>query len=194
MSTSELKLARHKAAAMEAALLNAARYGDVAGVRHLLGQGVSANLRTPQGVPVLTLAVGSDKPASVVALLAAGADPNARDRRCGYRAFADVKSLPVAQALIDGGVDLDAKCFNGLVPLEMAARKGEVEIVELLLEHGAQVPKAMRQAAYWEGLGAGAAQAQRLIAAHLTVRRVEGAMSGSDAAPPKAGGPGVSLL
>lgn len=177
---SDDKAARQKAAAMAAALLNAARNGDVAGVRRLLGQGASANVRTPQGVPVLTLAVAADKPASVVALLAAGADPNARDRECGYRPFADVKSLPVARALIKGGVDLDAKCFNGLVPLEMAARKGEVEMVELLLEHGAQVPKAMRQAAYWEGLGARAEQAQRLIAAHHTARRLEVAMGGPE--------------
>lgn len=180
MSSSELKAARQKAAAMEAALLNAARNGDVAGVRRALDHGVSANVRTPQGVPALTLAVASDKAASVVALLAAGADPNARDRACGYRPFADVKSLPVARALIDGGADLDAKCFNGLVPLAMAANKGEVEMVGLLLESGAQVPKGMRRPSYWEGLGARAEQARRLIAAHLTAGAVEQAMGGPE--------------
>ena len=60
-----------------AMLLDAARIGDAAGVRTLLGQGVDVDARTDIGETALILAAFGGHAKTVEALLAAGADVNA---------------------------------------------------------------------------------------------------------------------
>jgi|GEM_PF-4094372 len=74
-------------AATPQALFGAAARGDVAAIDVLLGQGLSANARNPNGATPLQLAAAGGYLQAVQTLLANGADVNAADN-AGTTAFA----------------------------------------------------------------------------------------------------------
>lgn len=78
--------------------------------------------------------------AQVVALLRAGAPPDAGDRG-GWTALHEAAlkgDLAVARALLDGGARLDLRARSGGTPLDVAERNGRVAFAALLRERGAR--------------------------------------------------------
>jgi ankyrin repeat protein len=89
--------------------------------------------------PLIGAARSGDVPA-IQALLAKGADPN---QRWGVNHWTPLmhaihkNQKGSVAALIAGGADLNARCGDGISALMMAAGYGYVDIVQLLLDHGA---------------------------------------------------------
>jgi ankyrin repeat protein len=78
---------------------------------------------------------------SVQALLAKGADPNAREEReqTALMWAAAEGHAEVVAALLQAGADLHAKLQSGFTPIFFAAREGHIAVVRTLLEAGADV-------------------------------------------------------
>lgn len=156
-------------------LANAINLGRLDVVRATLRNGISLDVLTQGGCSVLRVAVAKNCAESVRALLDAGADPNMRDQ-LGYTPLAEVQSVRVARLLIDAGVDLNVECYRRLVPVDLIARKGYIDVLEFLLEAGAEIPRQMRNAEYWQGLSGINEEGLRLVLSHATARSVEAAM------------------
>lgn len=147
---------------LDAKLVAAARKGEAAAVRSLLGKG--ARVR-PAGARALTEAAASrhngeqsdvseaEQVATLQALLGAGVDPNARDGQ-GATALmlvvaGEAASPSAAKALLDRGADVHAKCdcsmcdprsgSHGCNALMTAASAGHRKLVAMLLDKGAAV-------------------------------------------------------
>jgi len=134
------------------ALRSAAARGDVAGLRTLLGRGVSPNLADLYGRTALHFAANSGEYDTAKALLEAGADANAASRTTHGTAlhYATRRAASrVTQLLLDHGADPNAKCGaavwleigagDGMTPLHLAAYEGDTASVVALLRHGAQL-------------------------------------------------------
>ena len=94
--------------------------------------------------PLIYGAADNDSKA-VLALLEKGTDANAPFPIVGTRALMVAAAhghKDTARALLDAGADVNAKDFTGWTALHAAAFKGDPEIVQLLLEHGAIPGKA----------------------------------------------------
>jgi cytohesin len=140
--------------------------GDLAGVQALLDAGVDVNAKDENGQTPLHHAVRYDHKEIAELLIDKGADVNAKDNSGNtpldlairYEKFetADLLrthdgkartifvvvtngDLAGVQALLDAGVDVNAKDENSWTPLHFAARHGHKEIVELLIAKGADV-------------------------------------------------------
>jgi cytochrome c len=76
--------------------------------------------------------------ASISAALDAGADINGRDFMGPplYHAVVGVK-LEAAKLLIERGADVNAPSILGIAPLVPAVRRRNIELIKLLLDHGA---------------------------------------------------------
>ncbi len=120
--------------------------GDLDAIRALLGD--------PAGFPNVSAGVAFGScltyaiyhgPASLVSMmLELGADPNVDDgdgfspliaALTGGSAQADVAE--VVEALIAHGADVDRRGVNGYAPLHIAAERGDLAMVDLLISHGA---------------------------------------------------------
>jgi ankyrin repeat protein len=73
--------------------------------------------------------------------LAAGMDPNVKDRYGGtaLRYAAAKGHLAVVQALLDKGADVNVQDTDGFTPLRYAVYNGHTEVVRALLDKGADV-------------------------------------------------------
>lgn len=138
----DLKAVRLVRTAPEIALARVARERLVHEVPHQLYAGDTA----------LHLAAAALRPGAVQALLDAGADPNAVNRRgaialhyaCDARPNAGRTRNPSAQRavialLLDAGSNLEHRDKAGAVPLHRAIRARSPEAVRALLERGARV-------------------------------------------------------
>ena len=134
--------ARAKAADGQTALMTAAR-GEAAGLLALLNSAAKedVNAKDENGWTALVWAItgeGGD-PATVAALLAAGADVNA-GADAGYTpllAAAESADLPVLRLLLAAGADVNAQNGDGATPLMLAAGENTLPVVEALLAAGA---------------------------------------------------------
>jgi ankyrin repeat protein len=101
------------------------------------------NSYSPDGWTPLHLAAFFAQPAAVQALLARGADVNARARNgtanTPLHAGAAGRNLDVVTALVAHGADVNARQEGGFTALHSAALSGDVEIARLLIAHGADV-------------------------------------------------------
>ena len=139
----------------DGALWAAARAGKEAEVRALLDQGASASghADATSGATALheCLLHGMSKMARL--LLEHGASASARDRRGNTplhaRAAASVTAgaAAVAEVLLGDGHKVDATAANdaGVTPLHLAAHHGKLDLVRLLVKHGAELNALDRQ-------------------------------------------------
>ena len=118
----------------------AAFFGRTATVRVLLERGAPVDRPSRNGMKVTPLhSAAAGHHAGIGALLlAAGADPNARQHGgfAPLHAAAQNGDLPLVQALIDHGADRDARDDDGRTATFFAEEKGYTAIVELLTEGG----------------------------------------------------------
>lgn len=89
-------------------LIQASRMGDVNKVRELISAGATVTLHNIQNVNVTALQIAAQN---------------------GHR--------EVAQLLIDGGADKEAKTPDGRTPLHIAAQNGHSQVAQLLIDRGA---------------------------------------------------------
>jgi uncharacterized protein len=130
-------------------LCYAAIWGNAATVKLLLAHGEKVDRpETRTGTTPLfgaaqwsgTLVPDKEKTAIVDTLLAAGADPNARDQRNGKTALmwaAYHRQTAMVRSLLLHGASINVKDKYGMTALMLAAVKGSPSVVELLLAHGA---------------------------------------------------------
>jgi ankyrin repeat protein len=143
-----------------AALVSAIRTGDVAALRQLLDEnpalatsklGGKAGSRTALHVVTDWPGFFPNGPAVVRILLAAGADPNARDPGKGSETAlhwaASSDDVEVASALIEGGADIEAADGSIGAPLDNAVGYACWDVARLLVARGARVDKLWHAAA-----------------------------------------------
>ena len=110
----------------------------------LLSHAADPNQRDAAGLTALIRSVRAGAVLSVETLLRHGADPNLRGGVNNWTPLMHAvhkNQLGAAQALLDGGAQVDSRGRSGETALMMAAGYGYTPLVELLLERGAN-PRA----------------------------------------------------
>lgn len=94
--------------------------------------------RSPEGFTTLGLAVVYGGPEAVRFLLERGADPDGEiETRSGVRPVHAVRHLETLRLLLEAGADPDARRPDGFTPLHVHALVDRIDLVRLLLDHGA---------------------------------------------------------
>lgn len=122
-------------------LFTAARNGDIQKLQEAIRKKANIELKKKYDVTPLMVAVIHNHSAVVSALIAAGANIDARDEE-GRSAllFAAHKGLvDIVQMLLAKGADPNTKSFNGNSPLILAANFGHLEILRTLIARGADM-------------------------------------------------------
>jgi len=141
----------------ESALSCAVRSGDAVTVSFLLDRGASLNERDSHLRAPLHIAADRGEPEILKVLLEAGADPNARTEygstplhsAVGYRGEVKPGRLECIGLLIDAGALLEQGSGSwGSTPLERAVQRKSPEMVELLIDRGAN-PDGTGAGRYW---------------------------------------------
>ncbi|HNR32696.1 MAG TPA: ankyrin repeat domain-containing protein [Candidatus Hydrogenedentes bacterium] len=124
--------------------LHAAAFNNAAEVaRYLVEQGTPVDARSGKGNTALHLAAENGAIDAVKALIASGADLSAKTsdewRELPLHRAAYFSQDKVVAHFLDLGIDVNAKAATGSVPLTLSAEKGDLDLVKLLLERGADV-------------------------------------------------------
>ncbi|MGI2030300.1 ankyrin repeat domain-containing protein [Endozoicomonas acroporae] len=124
----------------EAALMSAYQDGNLRLVNELLDSGVSASISDETGESLLAKAMGRGDRDIVIRLLELGADPNAR---CNNESMpllvlaATDGDLELVEKFIVAGAGVNLSSSKGRTALWRAACNNHIEVVNLLLKHGA---------------------------------------------------------
>ena len=134
------RLARERADSLT--VHEAAAMGAVSRLEALLAADpAAANEFAPDGFQPVGLAAFFGQPEAAAVLLAHGADPSAPSRNAqrvtALHAALAGPTPDLARALIAAGTDVNAVQQDGVTPLHEAAHIGRADLVQLLLEHGA---------------------------------------------------------
>lgn len=124
-----------------ARILDAARRGDVEGVRAAVEGGVDPDVATREGWTALHYAAYLRSRPTVDALLALGADADARSisGQSPLHRVAHNGDVGIARALVAHGGSVDAATREGETPLVVALRRGRVALARYLLDQGARL-------------------------------------------------------
>lgn len=108
-------------------------------VRLLLEHGANPNLTIATGETPLMTCSRTGNADAVRALIAAGADVNTKEPSQGQTALMWAiaeRHAAAAKVLMDAGADLKARSKQGFAPIHFAARVGDMESLQLLLNAG----------------------------------------------------------
>ena len=123
-------------------LFDAAKQGDTASVEALLESGASVDERGPNKATPLIAAALAGNTKTAAALINAGADVMARNHS-GFtplHAAAFGGSVETARLLLANGADVNGRINRAeKSPIFMAADEGHIEVIELLLDHEADI-------------------------------------------------------
>jgi ankyrin repeat protein len=122
-------------------LFKAIQKSDTQAVKRLLDRGIDANARDAEDTPALMAAVLYADASCVKLLLNHGADPNATNKFGATALMWAVPDIAKTKLLIASGADVNASSKNlGRTPLLIAASyPGSVSVLQLLLDHGANI-------------------------------------------------------
>ncbi len=128
-------------------LHSAASFGNLAVVQALLDHGAEVQARDDNGGAPLHWALNANTCEVAALLIEKGADATLRDARgrTPLHGVAQRGSVNVARLLLERGADIDAVDESGVFPLAIAA-SGKLEMVQFLLEQGARVAPAGKDA------------------------------------------------
>lgn len=124
-------------------LLDAVNAGNLTAVTRELQKGQDPNVVDSTGNSPIAIAIRNGKPAIVAALLAAKVDANGvdADGRSLLHLAVGYQQIPIAKLLLAHGAKVDARETKGLsdgqTPLFTAIVFGDLEMVKLLLDSGA---------------------------------------------------------
>lgn len=128
----------------QATLLEAVENGDTQTLEGLLSRGADPNQKDARGLTALIWCVRAGSVPRVKVLLRHRADPNLRGGVNDWTPLMHAvhqDQLGAAQALLDGGAQVDSRGRSSETALMMAAGYGYTPLVELLLDRGAD-PRA----------------------------------------------------
>jgi ankyrin repeat protein len=114
--------------------------GNLEVAQMLLERGADPNARCLEEKDSLYMALERGTPGLAQLLLKHGADPNARgfDRQTLLHVFSRNGNWKVARELLKLDVDINSRDNQSRTPLQVALEEGGDEVVQLLLEHGAE--------------------------------------------------------
>ena len=120
-------------------LLKAAQFGDLDSIRALLDEGADIEARDRGRATTLVIAAKHGHSQIVQLLIDSGANVNAKTESSETALFfaaKDDKTVDIVQLLLDNNADINATSTFGS-PLIVAAEKGAVAVLQLLLDRGA---------------------------------------------------------
>lgn len=131
---------------MSQELFAAAQSGDTAQIKTLLEAGADHAAVDEAGETALMHAAHAGHVAAVQLLIAAGADVNAKSpqgwtalAKAAYNSETERGYVEVIEVLHAAGASLDERIFFGITPLMLAAGGGDAQVVEWLINTGADV-------------------------------------------------------
>ncbi len=140
------KIVVETVAMKNAPLVEAVLNNDLNSVTALLAQGADANVKSNVGIPALLVAIRRESAPMVKALLKRGANPNVRDSDTDWTALLHaIGQIEIAKLLLAAGADVNATSrrgddlLRGMTPLMLAVLDGNEELVQLLVDKGADV-------------------------------------------------------
>ncbi len=140
----------------------------------LAGCSLVTRSNEPPPPPPLIKAVSKGDTTTVRALLAKGADVQARDAagRTALMYAAENGDPTTVQALLTNGADVNARDWQGWTALLYAAENGDITTVQTLLEHKAHV-NAKSEGSGWTALMSAAARGRLSVVQALLARGAE---------------------
>lgn len=161
------------------ALMLAGSRGRLEIVKLLLERKANLEVRDPNGWTALAYAVGFVRPSCVRAMVAKGANVNARNTGGIAPVVLAVRDAEVMRILLDHGADVQARSVEGTTAVISAGSWGNVDSLRLLLDHGSNVNDQDRTG--WSALlratSAGHEECVRLLVARgadVNVRAADG--------------------
>jgi len=131
---------------MSQELFAAAQSGDTAQIKTLLEAGADHAAVDEAGETALMHAAHGGHVAAGQLLIAAGADVNAKApqgwtalAKAAYNSETERGYVEVIEVLHEAGASLDERIFFGITPLMLAAGGGDAQVVEWLINTGADV-------------------------------------------------------
>lgn len=169
-------LAGGLSASGDAAIIEAAKRGDVSAVRALIAKKADVNERARDGSSALLWAVYHTDVAMARALIAAGANVNTANRYgvAPLLQAARTGDAPIIDALLKAGANVSLAHPDGENAVMAAARTGRLDAVRLLIEAGANVNAVTHQeetALMWAAGDGHADVVKALLAAGADVNR-----------------------
>jgi len=129
----------------QARLMQALHAGDVAKLQQVLEDGANPNHPLPDGSLPLAWAADSQSPELVIALLTAGAKPDAKTTLENFSPLVTAcqRGEPaVVVALLDAGANVKRATATGITPLALCAGNSSPDVVARMLKMGAKADAA----------------------------------------------------